>query len=275
MACESYFAQLLQVMFPKWTKDRWLVVLQAFVDDSTQEKDGVLALAGYLWNEQEARHFDTAWRPRIKAWGLSRWHMTDWESGYEEFVGWPDSKKDKRLQALHQIINRTMTVGVWLALDRRAYQTLTKAQQRPIGNEYMLCARLFIAVVSKYLKELQIKTTVAYVLDKRQSMGPIRQAFDRLKQDDHFSVEHHLGSLTTDSSLDVTHLQAADILAWEMAKEQAHALGRHDRPFRKTLSNLLATTDKDTIGMLVDQKKLMEFVEIGLKTQAETSGAAS
>lgn len=66
-------------------------------------------------------------------------------------------------------------------------------------------------------------------------------------------------SVDSATTTDRCQLQAADLLAYETSKAAANVLGRHDRPVRKSILNLLnGSTDSHT-GVLLDEAHLRKF----------------
>ena len=236
---EGYFPQLLRMVLRVSGGARYIVVLTAYVDESELRDLRLFGVAGFLWEENAALQFDAEWGEALSDLGIKRFHMSDFESGYGEFVGWSQNRRIEILQRLHKIINDTTLLGVWTTLDLDAYNALNPDEQYALGDPYTACVQFFAARVASSLADKHQRVEpIAYVLDnKGKGKERLMQSFSYLSTSDEYKF---LGieSITWAKSLKVRHLQAADLLAYEWTKQSATTLGRQNRPTRASLRNL-------------------------------------
>jgi len=188
-----------------------------------------------------ALKFGRDWNRAIQAYGITRFHMTDYENRRDEFKDRPRSARMvRRLQRLHNIINDTIVMGYWVTVDLSAYDLLSEDEKRWSMDPYRIAVVTLLARMSKRLNEVGRKPAdrIAYVLDRiDKGHGELKEVFDQLAVDQDWDA-YRLGSMTWAKSVNVPHLQAADIIAYEMAKKVTTELGRGVDKYRQSLLNL-------------------------------------
>jgi len=236
-------------------------VLQAFVDESELSDFGVFAVAGFLWDEKHAVRFDRDWRHGLSSYGIAdRFHMNEYDNRKGEFAKWPEGKRVRRLQRLHNIINRTMSVGRWAVLDLKAFDALPRQKQKELGGPYSVCVQVFMGRMARYLAEAKHAEPISYVLDQRQGTGHLNTVFSHFAADETTKARYRLGSIVWDDSRCAVHLQAADMLAYEASKYSATSLGRQDRAIRKSFEALVAHRPDDYKGITIGSELLDQLV---------------
>lgn len=85
-------------------------MLSAYFDESDQRSLGVFAVGGYVFDTEHLEEFEENWQNVLIRYKLSRWHASEWESGYGPYRGWPNTLRHDAFNELCQII-RTSTVG--------------------------------------------------------------------------------------------------------------------------------------------------------------------
>ena len=91
-------------------------MLWVYSDDSEQKGDGVICVAGYIWDKQGADAFMDRWTLALDEMNIREhgFHMTAFESRKGPFRDWTNTQRIERLQRLHEITNCTMLGGVWI-----------------------------------------------------------------------------------------------------------------------------------------------------------------
>ena len=257
---DGYFPQLLRMLLRVSGGARYIFVLTAYVDESELHDLRMFGVAGFLWEENAALQFDAEWEAALSDFGIKRFHMTDFESGYGEFVGWSQNHRIEVLQRLHRIINDTTLLGVWTTLDLDAYNALNPDEQQALGDPYTHCVQVVAARVASSLSDKHQRVEpIAYVLDNRgKGKERLMDSFAYLSAREEYDYLG-LGSITWAKSIKVRHLQAADILAYEWTKHSATRTGRQDRPARASLRNLYVGHESKYSGTHLGPNVLKEW----------------
>lgn len=103
--------------------------ITAYFDGSHDgTKSQAFVLAGWTAWTVEWQSFETKWRSVLAAFGLSDFHMREYESGWGSFKGWD---RDRKIQLLSQLIDvfeasaappSQGPVGFWSGMELPDYQ---------------------------------------------------------------------------------------------------------------------------------------------------------
>ncbi len=127
----------------KGSRARWAVVLNAYVDETKPEGARIVALGGYVFHESASSRYERRWKDVLGKADppLERFHMTDWESGWGEFKGWPKEYREFFYKKLVNIIHQTAKLAINVGVDLEAFDALSPEDQVLLGKyPYTLAA---------------------------------------------------------------------------------------------------------------------------------------
>jgi hypothetical protein len=232
-ACPSYLADLADIL-----NAGQVAVLAAYVDESRQSEARVFVVAGYVFDPEGVRRFEEQWRRALDSAQLSRFHMSDFENRMGPYAAWRDKYRHEYLNHLIDIIKGTTKFSVAVAVDIDSYNRLS-TDDKAVLNGATPYALAFSSFIERIANASGSNDTIAYVLDQ----APKGQGKDHILKEYGYFCKHpreaeqlrlRIDSITWNNSTLVPHLQAADILAYEHAKEVAYFLGRSERSVRQS-----------------------------------------
>ena len=227
------------------------IALQVFLDESRPGKSGqwdVFTVGGVAIDDRNLSRFDREWKRalRLAPVPLERFHMTDWENSQGDYRGWEQRDRFRLFDALCTVVTRSVQFAMSCSIDLRGYAELSLDDRQVIGStKYGICFQSCFAQVNARLQADDQREPVAYVLDQTPPMGGVSEILElwRLFWTD------RIASVNFVDSRRFPALQAADIVAYEMAKQAAHELGRAAQMNqRKSLRALLQKAPHLTTG---------------------------
>ncbi len=254
----SYLRDFAQAVFSScFEGERWILMLRAYFDRSELFKpEGVVAVAGYLSPAEGWIDFEKRWREVLSDCRIRCFHMTDFEAGQGEFLGWSKVKKLDCIKRLLGIINRTVAFGGAASVRTADYVAVPDADRKP--PVYAFCATQAVVQVMRWIRDRRRSAApVACVFELGdEGAGAITDALNSAKRR-YSEFDKRLWSVSFESKMNMVPLQAADLLAYETAKQVLRNTGLDQRPIRKSLKRLLTRTEH--AGIYFDAKKLREL----------------
>lgn len=213
--------------------------LGAYFDESgTNLNDPALVMAGFISTDELWSEFSTRWHEAITGWGLTHWHMTDFEARQGEFKEWPRDKESRaRLGHLLGLIMDHTLATASISFPRALFKSYFDPAPKTEERLYLLTAASIMLQVSYFPKEWLPGQKVALVFEKgARGRHQVQQAWDALPR----GTSEHLNflSLTFAKKTCFEPLQAADILAYEEFRHYPKVWGDETRPVRYPLRRI-------------------------------------
>ncbi len=279
MSPAEALAHAMETDFPPVVppESRFVLVLDAYFDESgVHSGSRCVSVAGYVSTPDRWKQFDIEWRIAISEWGLEFFHMTDFcVSDAKPYSSWSQEEKMERWLRLVRIINRHAMFSVaWSVATNYYDMVLSQEAKDDLGGPYGLCARICQIEAAKMVKFQcgEPYPWIAYTYAAgAEGAGQVADSFKSLqkRQEDRDYFRAH--SLSFRLMKDFTHLQAADILAYEIYRQRQKEDGWDwDLPRRRLFYPL--TRIKWSWGHL-DTKQLMMWNEALIK-KAQRDGKA-
>lgn len=204
------------------SRDRMVMALQLYVDDSGKNDPPVFVLAGFIASAESWVKFSNEWRGALSsAPALDHFKMVDAGHRNGVFKGFSPAERDERLIQLAEIIESHVEFGVSIAIPHATFNKVFKGKMmKALDTPYALAFYLIQAATHKYLLAAGNREEVDLIFDRQ---------LDREK-DLLGSHEHTLDGLTEEMvkrfrtppvSMDdkrALPLQAADMLAWHIRR---------------------------------------------------------
>ncbi len=227
-------------------------MLSAFFDRSELPRQGVVAIGGFLGPAEYWVRVQDEWSAVLRQHGVTCFHMTDFENRQGEFRGWSNPRRESVIKQLIGILKRNtfLLVGTGLLLSH--YSSFSKEDQRMLGHPYAISAKIATALMFRWM-EKAAKTLgsefanvpvgfffelgdegageLAQVFQSEQASGPLR---------------NRIVSISFERKCNFAGLQAADIAAYEVAKQLIRSIGVDTRPIRKSLQGILRGIPAET-----------------------------
>lgn len=232
------------------------ILLEAYFDRS-ELRAGVVAVGGFLCSISRWSRFERNWGEVLSWYGVSCFHMTDFENSRGEFSGWPKQRRKVFIRRLIGVIGDIRPLAVGTGMLNADHKALSDAQRRKIGsNPYVWCAINSAIQTIKWLRSKRPDAKVACIFEAgdegaTEVMGALNAARERNEE---FRVL--LNAVRFENKNTTTPLQAADFFAYETAKQLLRNVGLDQREMRKSIRRLLEGRVLDAIGHYVDAKSI-------------------
>lgn len=231
-----------------------------YFDESRTHADApYICVAGCLASVDRWERFNVEWAGMLAKHGLTHYHAASCEHQRDEFKGW----KKEDCNALHkanvEIIARHVQHIVCSAVVRQAYDGLPRFLN-DAWAPYPFCAHNALGMLAAHMKRKRKGDLAAAVFeDGARGKGIVLSTYDFQKK---YSIPG-LGMIASiafgDKKL-VLPLQAADVVAYESAKEAKNASPEVGRQMRKSLETLLLAVRHNS--MLFDSARFSRAMQL-------------
>ena len=115
-----------------------MTVLEAYFDESGKLDDGkVVCVAGYLSTPEKWQRFSNAWTQKLSEYGLSVFHMTDYENNWGDFKGLAEPKRVGLISELISLIGEHTCCSIAGAIITKDYNDIIQEELRQIGRAHV------------------------------------------------------------------------------------------------------------------------------------------
>lgn len=226
-------------------------MLAAYFDESYNQRTEknphdtlVYTVGGWLSTVEQWKRFGKQWKSVLKSAGIEFFHMTDYESRFGDYEGWNEPKRKGVLKRLHRIIKDHTIYGCTATVTCANYDELIMPDLRPVfgkryyGFDALACVQLMNEWCDKHGYGYEDKIHYVFA-DLAKQGGDLDRIFRRaLSQPETKKRLRLTGTWTKGIMKDVTQLQSADIIAYEINKRAVNDIGMGEPYLRKSLANL-------------------------------------
>jgi len=235
-------------------------MLAAYVDESGDLDTPVFVMAGYVSTEIKWKKFDREWKRVLRDFGVSYFHMKDLVRSKHEFTGWSQQRKDDLIHRVVFVIKSNVMFCIGSALPMADYKKVVPADLRKkIGHPYYLSLQHCIQSVLHHCSSKSITEEVSFTFDEKAKFsGRAVQIYNSYKSGQAItkSGKALLGPIAFADDRNVTPLQAADIMAYEINKFQRG----YERGSLQSLDEINGTY------IFWDRKSLSDYVKARRRT---------
>ena len=236
----------------------------AYFDDSGHSINSpVLTVAGVVAKASKWESFEEKWAKRLRRAKVPMFHMTDYESGKQDFTGWGHRKRMAFIVDLAAIVKNTIECGVGASVLMEDWQTVMPknfvdadfvARRGPYSLLFQICLEKIEEVVKVPASE-----TIACVFDENNFVrGAIAEHYRDVKKGQ--KLENTFGALVFDNKANLLPLQAADMVAYEAYKHVTNQIVQGGkRAERKLHANLWSS--KRVFSFWLDQAGMRRYIE--------------
>ena len=238
---------------------RYMLMVATYLDASTTHDDDnpIFAVAGYVSTNLRWYHdFSAPWTGVLAREGLEYFHMTDFENRQGPYRDWDDSRRERVITELLDIIGKSVMHGVGAAVVLRDFEALSPDDRAFLRNPNFLCTMCCAQYLRKWISRQPTPAGIAYVCESgEQGEGDVG---DGLRENMRVPASRVL-SVTFAGKEKYPQLQSADILAYETAKQALRSAGLSSRRnVRKSMRRLLKSVHHD--GGYFDADGLRRYI---------------
>lgn len=191
----------------------WVHLDESGIHDRATGKLRRLALAGCLAHEVDWLRFEMEWKPVLKAYNVDCFHMVDFEHGWGAFAGWDKPKRQNFLNQLlacfdphvKAMFGASTTIQDPNEPLRVAYLNNIK---RAMRNAFH---------VGHFWAYPQEKMSLVFAKHPQVASIHVEQYVEAVQED-----IPNLGTVTFADPKEIVALQAADLVAYEIARFIPH-----------------------------------------------------
>jgi hypothetical protein len=233
------------------------VMLRAYFDRSELIAPApVLAVGGYVSSDEAWANFESAWKDVLDKFGVSMFHMTEFECRHREFKEWPNDKRIAFIGELIELVHLHAMAGVAAAIAIEVYRALVDEDQRALGHPYVMCGLKAVADTLRWVDDVIARNVATGEWEITEAGKSVSIEFVFESGDDgavelerQLQIEQESGAfagrIAKVSFLNkrgVGALQVADFAAYETTKQLVRTIGSDERPTRRSLDFFISKT---------------------------------
>jgi hypothetical protein len=194
-------------------------------------------------------HLDREWRLLLATENLPYIHMKEFAHSTGPFESWKGDEPRRRELVCRMvgIIARRVRISIGIVIDRAGYASARTESEIFSGfyvNEYTAAGFMSLLRTSTWAEERGVDGRIAFVFDKgNPKRKDFQKAFDLADQTP-LTAEYRMGCLTFGDDIEITPLQAADFIAYEVCKFCTDAANQKKR-VRGSLKSLMKAVPSD------------------------------
>jgi len=234
-----------------------VVMLQAYFDESgTHENAPAVLVAGYLFEPERCLALESDWSIALNEAGVSAFHMKDWAASKGEFSSMGKCDRDDFYMKLLNLIKRDASKGIAAQVSQAEFDRIKPANWNDrIGGAYSVCATLCLQAIGLWCKQNWPDENIAYFFEAgHESANEASRFMDLIARSTVLTKEYRYYSHTFVKKKESTLLQTADILAWEINKENVEKTYAPRR--RNPRKSLISLTSVPTTILMPKEKDL-------------------
>lgn len=243
---------------PLFSKPRYLALIQAFCDESSDSEQEVFTVAGLLAEEDEWVVLSEEWKDRLSADGLKHYHATDCAGGYNDFRNMSQDARITLNKDLVTLMTKRRLAGFAVSVSYKDFRDLIEnvdgADKVLNTHPYFIASQLLILrICNEIAREHPTEYGLAFYFEENESVsGQAKQIYDDLRRKN-TDIAKHMGSLVYVGKRRMIPLQVADELAFEAMKNaQGYVKNKPDRiPIKRMFeAKILCSLEYlDRVGM--------------------------
>lgn len=205
----------------------------AYFDESGWKDTPAFSVAGYVSTEEQWKRFAREWNEILGRKGIKVFHMVDFNQCIDEFELFQDKPEEAKifLNALVGEVKVRVRMSFACILSPSDYTAVNEKFQlaESFGNMYSFCSRYCVGAVRRWAEKYKYpKDKIHYVFE------------DGCKGKGDLSTMMELDGFPPPTFRDkkLPHLQAADLVVWELRRVAGLAFGDSLQSFRESFKTL-------------------------------------
>ncbi len=242
-----------------------IVFVEAYFDESgTHHASHVLCVAGYAMEAPQARLFEREWRELLGRYQLPYFHMSECAHGTVAFKHLSMAERIEVETRAIGIIKRRVRRAFAVTIDETEYMRLfdDPVSLEALGEPYTWCLRMCLTEVGKWCQRYPDVEKVSYIFESGHASQT--QANRILTETNAVPITRENRRYLSHSFVgkkDACGLQAADLLAWQWAKNFKRIAERKSSrlDFVSLVRGVPANTGNFDAALLQNLKSFVEF----------------
>lgn len=255
---------VMRMMFGRSLKERSIIVLGAFFDDSgTHDGSPVVAMGGLLGTDEQWDYFATAWEKQLvdSVPGkpkLEQFHLSPCRAGREEFRDYTLTEREYLEGQFRRIITNTGMVTVAAAINKIAWNELVTPQIEeilgpPLQGCFIKCIESTISIIR--LRKPGEQIFLFFDEGTRQDLGDMARIY-KMQAEKYLE----LSGIGFAPVKKVVALQGADMIATETFWYAQECMKNPENPVARGNFRDFIYRDLST-GLFFDRDHIKEMVE--------------
>jgi hypothetical protein len=260
------------------SREKLMALVTSYMDETGHSDDPSFRFAGMagfvapidLWEK-----FGKTWQEILDIFNLKEpFHMKDFAHSVGQFKEWKNKETKRQLlfKTLVQLIVKIDAIPIGAIVSLDDFETLSERQRTMLLDPYYVafqtCTRGAAIVAAAYPHE---KAVMVYSYNKEfgatkpqevysvDQAGRAEQLWHAMKNSTDFG--RWMGAYSSGSPAEIVQLQAADLFAYELAKEFQNLICRPDDNMRWGLRQILPlVTNPWPMIRLFDRKELLRLI---------------
>ena len=199
------------------------MILSAYFDESERfEPSEPFAVAGYVFKPAGYKHFVRKWA-RMLASGPTEtpfFHMTELYAGRGLYQGWSVEQRAAILARAVDAVRKHTYCGISILLSQSEFEKLAPPQWRfEYGSIYAGACQLALRTTAYWMDQHRCSDPIAYVFENGHAFWDEADSIlSETGKHPQLGSLYHYNSHRAINKRDAYGLQAADMLAWTMAR---------------------------------------------------------
>lgn len=222
----------------------------AYVDESgSDDANPCIGVGGLISDSTKWAGFESRWQSVLLASEVKHSHMREFAHSTGEFSKWKSSTKDFEpqrrafLAALCASITDSVVYSFGAILTKSHYEQFVPADMRKdMGSPYTFLGRYCMARVGVWADSNGVDEPVNIVFEQGQPETALRLQHGILSAQELARREFRIGQLSFADKGSVLELQAADIVAYELAKHWNDLASNRSTTLRYPLQQLMTVS---------------------------------
>lgn len=223
---------------------------KAFFDESSNEKPGYYAVAGFVGSQAQWNDFGRMWGEALDSTGAPYLHMREFAHSVDAFEGWKGQKdrREKLMDGVVKAVRGSALIPVGSAMRIADFEALPEEGRSRLRSPYHCCLQdvlygfALMAEELKYLEPL-VPALVRVTGDQHADFAADAKRMYKVLRGSSPWFDY-LGPELGYADMRVTPgLQSADLLAYEMTKELANQDLRPEDRMRWPLDQIIDAGD--------------------------------
>ena len=254
--------------------------LTAYLDESGHSKNPetrFVGMAGFVAPLEKWEAFVVSWRKTLDAFSLKdAFHMKDFAHSTGQFaVGWK-AEKQKREDLFGKLIDTIKATGgtpVGAIVSLEGYESLTECQRSAFKGPYYIAFQICTrgAAIAAHFLPIEERVDMVYAYNEEfgaikpaemysvDHAGNAEQLWHAIK--DHTDFGQRMGKYASGTPAELVQVQAADVVAYELAKEFENRINRPNDEMRYGLRQILRMVPIFPKFQLLDRLELLRIVK--------------
>jgi Protein of unknown function (DUF3800) len=223
-------------------------MVEAYFDESgTDGQSPIMAVAGYVMVEDQARRLDAEWKQVLEEFNLEYFHMASCAHGAGIFK---KVTRDHRIEIgkrMIGIVKCRVEKGVVALVSEQEFEELAHPSFKTVvGGAYSWCIQICLQGVAQHIKSLQANSAAYFFESGHRDQNQTHRILNRLVSVPELKEKYVCSSITFAKKIPerpedphVRPLQAADLFAWQICKRYKDMNAQPRRPPRMDFLSLM------------------------------------